>query len=110
MVIVHANVEIKPEARDRWLETAKAAAVASRSEEACESYVVYEAIEAPNVFVFVERWASLEGLYAHFRAPHFAELLTALATVSARPPEGSVLVASSETTLDEALRAAGVGG
>lgn len=110
MPIVHATVSIEPEARERWLEILEAVTASSRSEEACESYIVYEATETPNAFIFVEEWASLDGLYAHFRAPHFAEFLAALGEVSAGPAEGTVFAVSSKQALDEALRSAGVGG
>lgn len=110
MVILHATASIKPQARERWLQILAAVTVPSRSEEACESYVIYESTETPNAFIFVEQWASLDGLHAHFHTPHFAAFLTALSEVSAAPPEGTVFAVSSTMALDEAMRAAGVAG
>jgi quinol monooxygenase YgiN len=110
MVIVHASASIRPEARERWLEVLDATATASRAEEACRSYVVYEAVQRPNAFIFVEEWASLDGLYAHFRAPHFGELSAALGELSAEPPAGTVCEVSAKMALDEALAAAGAHG
>jgi quinol monooxygenase YgiN len=36
-----------------------------------ESYQISEDIETANDFVIVERWASLEAQYRHFRTPEF---------------------------------------
>jgi quinol monooxygenase YgiN len=110
MVIVHAHVSVKPEARERWRALVDAVTPPSRAEDACESYVVYEAIETPNAFIFVEEWASLDGLYAHFHTPHFTALLKALGDVLAAPPKVSISEASSTQTLDEAFAAAGITG
>ena len=79
----------------------------SRAEDACHSYVLYEALETPNSFIFVEEWASLDGLYAHFHTPHFTVLLGALGEVLAAPPTASISEVSSTQTLDEAFAAAG---
>jgi len=110
MVILHAHVSIKPEARDRWLALLDAVTPPSRAEDACQSYVLYEAIETPNAFIFVEEWASLDGLYAHFHTPHFTALLNALGEVLAAPPTASISEASSTQTLEEAFAAAGITG
>lgn len=82
----------------------------SRAEEPCRSYRIYEAIEAPNSFIFVEEWESLDGLYSHFHAPHFTEFFSVIGEVVAGPPEGFVYDAASTRTLDEMFAAAGVTG
>ena len=110
MIILHASAPIKPEARECWLELLDAVTPPSRAEDACHSYVLYEAIETPNTFIFVEEWASLDGLYAHFHTPHFTEFFAALGEVLAGPPTGSVSEVSSTQTLDDAFAAAGIGG
>jgi quinol monooxygenase YgiN len=110
MVILHAHGVIKPEARERWLAILDAVAPPSRAEDACKSYVIYESVETPNTFVFVEEWTSLDGLYAHFHTPHFTEFFGALGDVIAGPPMGIVSEVSSTRTLDEAFAAAGIGG
>ena len=110
MVILHAVGVIKPEARNRWFELLDAVTPPSRAESACQSYVLYEAIETPNKFIFVEEWASLDGLYAHFKSPHFTEFFAGLGEVLAEPPAGTVSEVSSTITLDQALLGAGIGG
>jgi quinol monooxygenase YgiN len=110
MVILHAVGVINPEARERWFALLDAVTPPSRAEDACQSYVLYEAIETPNTFIFVEEWASLDGLYAHFHSPHFTEFFAGLREVLAEPPAGTVSEVSSTITLDDALAAAGIGG
>ena len=99
---------IRPEARERWLAILDAVTPPSRTEDACRSYVIYEAVETPNTFIFVEEWASLDGLYAHFQTPHFTEFFAALGEVLAGVPVGSVHEVASTQTLVEALAAAGI--
>jgi quinol monooxygenase YgiN len=110
MVILHAHGVIKPDARERWLEILDAVTLPSRAEDACQSYVIYESVDTPNTFIFIEEWASLDGLYAHFHTPHFNEFFGALGDVIAEPPTGTVSEVSSTKTLDEAFAAAGIGG
>jgi quinol monooxygenase YgiN len=110
MVILHAHGVIKPEARERWLEILDAVTPPSRAEDACQSYVIYESVETPNTFIFVEEWTSLDGLYAHFHTPHFTEFFGALGDVIAAPPTGTVSETSSTKTLNDAFAAAGIGG
>ena len=108
MVILHARVSIKPEAREQWRSIVARVTGPSQAEEACHSYRVYQDMDAPNSFLFVEQWDSLEGLYNHFRTPHFTEFFGALPEVLAEPPDGSVHEVASTMTLDEALTAGGV--
>lgn len=108
MVIQLVRVAIRPEQRDRWLELIRVNAAQTRAEEGCESYQITEDVESPNTFVIVERWASLEAQYGHFRVPEFGELMGALGDIIAGPPEVSINDVASTLTLDEALAAAGV--
>jgi quinol monooxygenase YgiN len=110
MIVLHATGVIQPDKRERWLELIDAVTPPSRAEEACRSYALYESVEAPNTFTFVEEWASLEGLYAHFQSPHFAAFFAGLGEVLAEAPEGTIFEVSSTITLNEALAGAGVGG
>jgi quinol monooxygenase YgiN len=109
MVILHAVLVVKPEARGRWFEILEAVTPPSRTEEACESYVIYEAVDAANTFIFVEEWTTLDGLYAHFHTPHFSDFFGSLAEIVAAAPVGTVSEVAATVTLDEALSAAGIG-
>ncbi|MDH5521531.1 MAG: antibiotic biosynthesis monooxygenase [Acidimicrobiia bacterium] len=45
---------------------------ASRQEEGCISYDVYESASAPGMFVTVERWTGQDAMDAHMSTPHVA--------------------------------------
>lgn len=109
MVIQLVTVSIKPEQRERWLELVRLNAAQTRTEDGCVSYQISEDTETQNQFVIVERWASLEAQYGHFRTPEFGRVMSALGDVIAGPPEVSINEVASTLTLDEALSAAGVG-
>lgn len=109
IVIQVVTVSIKPGVRDRWLELVQENAARTRTESGCQMYRVSEDIETPNQFVIVERWASLDAQYSHFRTPEFGSLMSALGDLIAGPPEVSINEVASTLTLDEALSAAGVG-
>jgi quinol monooxygenase YgiN len=110
MVIQLVSVSIRPEQRDKWLELLGLNALQTRAEEGCESYQISEDVETPNRFIIVERWASLDAQYSHFRTPEFQTLMGALGEFLAGPPEVSIHEVASTLTLDEALAAAGVSG
>jgi quinol monooxygenase YgiN len=110
MVIQLVNVSIRPEQRDRWFELIRANVAQTLAEEGCESYQVSEDVDAPNNFVIVEQWASLEAKYSNLRAPEFGELMGTLGDIIAGPPEVSINEVASTLTLEEALAAAGVSG
>ena len=106
MVVQVVRVAIRPGQRERWLEIIRGNAAQTRSEPGCEDYQVCEDLEAPNTFVLVERWASMDAQLDHFRRPEFGELMESLGDLLAGPPEVSIHEVASTRTLDEALAAA----
>jgi quinol monooxygenase YgiN len=107
VVIQVVRVAIRPEARERWLDAVRVNAEQTRAEDGCEAYEVCEDVESPNTFVIVERWASLDAQFRHFRTPDFRRLMAGLGDLVAGPPEVSINEVSRTLTLDEALAAAG---
>ncbi len=81
-------------------------AVRTRAEEGCEDYQVAEDLEAPNTFLIIEQWASLDAMYRHFHNK-FEALMAALGDVFAAPPEAWIHELASTLTLDEVLAKAG---
>ncbi|MDH4280009.1 MAG: antibiotic biosynthesis monooxygenase [Acidimicrobiia bacterium] len=51
---------------------------ASRQEEGCISYDVYESASAPGMFVTVERWTGQDAMDAHMSTPHVAAAIAAV--------------------------------
>jgi quinol monooxygenase YgiN len=109
MVIQIVTVSVRPDRRERWLELLRVNAAGTRAEEGCVGFRVTEDVETPNTFVLVERWASMEAQYEHFRKPEFGELMEALGDVLAGPPDVSIHEVAATLSFDEALAAAGVG-
>lgn len=52
-------------------------AEATRAEEGCLSYALYESAAAPGTFVTVERWTDQAALEAHLATPHVAAAFAA---------------------------------
>jgi quinol monooxygenase YgiN len=79
MIHVLAIVTTKPGTRAQFIEAYRANLPAVLAEEGCLAYDAVIDVAAsspgfaqfgPDVFVVVERWASLEALQAHAVAPH----------------------------------------
>jgi len=108
MVIQLVHVSIRPEQRDRWLALVRANAARTRAEDGCEGFRIGEDLETANSFVLVERWASMEAQYGHFRTPEFGQLMGDLGDIVAAPPEVTIHEVATTLTLAEALVGAGV--
>jgi quinol monooxygenase YgiN len=75
MMIVHAQVQIRPECREAFLAAARAVIPQSRQEAGFLEYGFFQDIDDPNRFITFERWASAAALSAHFHEPHTLTLL-----------------------------------
>ena len=51
---------------------------ASRQEDGCIAYDVYESASAPGMFVTVERWTGQDAMDAHMGTPHVAAAIAAV--------------------------------
>ncbi len=59
---------------------------ATRDEEGCVTYELFESGAAPGTFITVETWRSAEDLAAHMTTPHIAAALAATEGHLALPP------------------------
>jgi quinol monooxygenase YgiN len=87
MIVVIGRVVTDASRRAELVRVGQAVAAASRAEEGCISYRVYEDTELENEFVFVEEWESQEALDRHFTTPHVAQLMAAVPTTVTAPPD-----------------------
>jgi len=78
MIVVTGRVRIAAESRDRFTEVATEMCRRSREELGCAGYRVYEDLEQPLHYVFVEEWADEEALQQHFARPHTGSFMAAL--------------------------------
>ena len=87
MIVVIGRVVTDATRRGDLVRIGQAVASASRAEEGCLSYRVYQDTEAENEFVFVEEWESQEALTRHFGTPHIARFMEAIPAAVVAPPD-----------------------
>lgn len=74
---VIATIPAKAEAADQVREALTTLVEATRTEDGCVSYDLFESGSAPGTFVTVERWRDAASLEAHMSTPHVAAALAA---------------------------------
>ncbi|GAA1912361.1 putative quinol monooxygenase [Nocardioides hwasunensis] len=74
---VVATIPAKPEAADQVRQALQTLVEATRGEEGCLAYDLFESTSAPGTFVTVERWTDAEALDAHMGMPHVADAFAA---------------------------------
>jgi len=95
MIIVLGSVLVRPDCIGEALAISQAHVQRSRAEPGCIAHGVSIDAEQANRLVFVERWAAIEALRAHFRVPESRGFVQALTALALAPPLMS-LYASSE--------------
>jgi quinol monooxygenase YgiN len=98
MIVVLGRVITDTARRDELVRIGQEVAGASRAEDGCISYRIYEDTEAGNEFVFVEEWQSQDALQRHFRTPHIARFMAAIPATLIAPPD--VKFHTVESTVD----------
>lgn len=74
---VVATIPAKPEAVDQIRTSLQTLAAATRQEQGCIFYDLYESAAFPGTFVTVERWRGQADLDTHLASPHIAEAFAA---------------------------------
>jgi len=74
-----ATIMALPESHDHVRDVLTALVVATREEEGCLSYDLFESASAPNTFVTIETWRTSADLEAHLATPHVAAAFEAAA-------------------------------
>jgi quinol monooxygenase YgiN len=87
MIVVTGRVRTDAARRAELVRIGQAVAVASREEEGCLGYRLYQDTEDENAFVFVEEWESLEILKRHFATPHIATFMRAIPEALVAPAD-----------------------
>lgn len=90
MIIVLGSVLIPHGKLDQALQISQAHVARSRLEPGCIEHGVHVDADNPNRLVFVERWANLAALQAHFAVPACNHAVRALAALAAQPPRISL--------------------
>lgn len=76
---VVATIPASPEATDQVRTVLQTLAEATRAEEGCLAYDLFESASTPGTFVTVECWTDSAALDAHMATPHVAAALAAAA-------------------------------
>ncbi|NHA66508.1 putative quinol monooxygenase [Phycicoccus flavus] len=76
-VQVVATIPVRPDRRSEALEVLGTLVEATRAEEGCLAYDLFESAAAPDVFVMVERYADQAALDAHMSSEHLAAAFAA---------------------------------
>ena len=74
---VVATIPAKPEAVDAIRAALQTLVTATRAEEGCLAYDLFESGAAPGTFVTLERWTDQAALDAHLQMPYVAEAFAA---------------------------------
>ena len=100
MIVVTGRVLIGAQHRERFLEIATAMCRASRGDDGCLGYRVYEDAEQPGRFVFIEEWRDDEALQAHFRRAHTGAFMGELPGLLGEPPDALFHTVAATRRLD----------
>lgn len=87
MIVTVGRVTTDAQRREELVRVGQAVAQASRAEDGCIDYRIYQDMENPDEFVFVEEWESDEALRRHFATSHVAEFMQAITATLAGPPD-----------------------
>ena len=85
MIVVTGRVQIPAPSREEFLAVAREMCAASRGDDGCIGYRVYEDLEQPGRYVFIEEWRDDEALQATSRMPAHGEFMAALPGPARRP-------------------------
>ncbi|MBF4162769.1 putative quinol monooxygenase [Nocardioides acrostichi] len=69
---VIATIPVKAEEVERLRGVFTTLVAATREEEGCLAYDLFESAAAPGTFVTIEEWTGQEALDAHMQSPHIA--------------------------------------
>ena len=98
MLIVLAKITAKEGMVDNILNESKALIEATRKEEGCIEYNLYNSVEKKNILTFVEKWDSKESLESHIKQTHFINFGSAIENYLGKDLEISIY-SSEEITL-----------
>ncbi|WP_027502752.1 putative quinol monooxygenase [Rhodococcus sp. UNC363MFTsu5.1] len=84
---VVATIAAKPGSEQIVRDGLSTLAAASRGEDGCLGYELYESSAAPGTFVTVEVWTGQEALQAHMATPHLQAALGTFGSHLAGAPQ-----------------------
>ncbi|MFJ7737675.1 putative quinol monooxygenase [Lysinibacillus sp. NPDC097287] len=85
MIIIHAQLQVKPDQEQAFLEEVKTLLSASRAEEGNISYDLMKSTEQDCHYTMVEVWKGLEAIAIHNTSEHFTAFTQKAPTFMAAP-------------------------
>jgi quinol monooxygenase YgiN len=97
VIIVTGSVRAAPPTIDDVLAISLEHVRRSRTEPGCLLHSVHRDVEDPLHVVFIEHWADIESLHAHFRVPASRAFAKLLGTLATEPPTMDIYNAEMPT-------------
>lgn len=85
MIIIHADLQVKPDQEQAFLEAAKTLLLATRAEKGNISYELMKSTEQDYRYTMVEVWKDLEATTIHNTSEHFTAFVQKAQTFMAAP-------------------------
>ena len=86
MILITGHVILTPEHRERMVALGAEHSARSRSEPGCLAHRCHVDVEQPDRLVFVEEWADIAAVRAHFALPASAAFVADMRALSPQPP------------------------
>lgn len=86
MILITGHINVRPEHRDRALELGVEHSQRSRAEPGCIAHNCHVDAEDRNRIVFVEEWADMAAIKAHFAVPDSGAFVRDLSAMSDAAP------------------------
>lgn len=90
MIVVTGSVVVRDGGLDEALALSLEHVRRSRTEPGCLAHAVHRDVEQPQRLVFVEEWADLAALTAHFAVPASRAFVQALSALAVEPPSMTI--------------------
>jgi len=98
MVIIIGFVIIDPLHRERMIALGAGHSARSRGEAGCLGHRCHVDVEQPDRLVFVEEWADIAAVRAHFAVPASAAFVAEMRALSPQPPVIRIYAAEDITS------------
>jgi len=85
MIIIHANLQVKPDQEQAFLEEMKSLLPLTRAEEGNISYDLMKNMEKDHHFTMVELWKDVEATTSHNTSAHFTAFVQKAPVFMAAP-------------------------
>ncbi|MEQ1497062.1 MAG: putative quinol monooxygenase [Novosphingobium sp.] len=86
MILITGHVVVRAEHREQALALGIAHSARSRAEPGCIAHNCHSDAADQNRIVFVEEWADMAAVKAHFAVPQSGEFVRELSAMAASPP------------------------